>query len=197
MEAAWNRIDLERPPNATWRVENRKFGMTCCKIFFLYLSVTCILFFLSDSTAFLATLQKIIHDLESQQMLHAEAAILSRLIYRMKSKFRNDKGLKGMSKVNRALLNYLSLSLNSEYKNLKSYVESDGKYINLPSRQMIEYVLVRTQGFSKLLLRLDEVASHTAHFLKTRMSSGHAWSISVIAYAVVSRIWYVLTSPAR
>ncbi|XP_068972683.1 nucleolus and neural progenitor protein [Bombus flavifrons] len=167
MEAIWNRMQLERPPNATCYVERHKF----------------------DASAFLLTLDKIIKDITSQELLHKEAAILSRLIYRMKRKFRNDKGVKSMSKINKVLLKYLSLSLEKEYENLKSYVEIDEKYITLSSKQMVEYVLVKTQGFAKLMLRLEEVSKHAAYFLKCRISLGHAWSTAITAYAVVSRIW--------
>ncbi|XP_017755890.1 PREDICTED: uncharacterized protein LOC108547746 [Eufriesea mexicana] len=170
MEAIWNHMQLERPPNATCHVENQKF----------------------DATKFLLMLDKVIKDLTCQELLHKEAAILSRLIYRMKSKFRNDKGAKSMSKLNKALLKYLSLSLQKEYKNLKNYVEVNTKYTTLPSKQMIEYVLVKTQGFAKLMLRIEEVSKYSAHFLKCRIGLGHAWCIAVIAYAVVSRIWYLI-----
>lgn len=148
---------------------------------------------LPDAAAFLTVLEKVIQDLRSQELLHKEAAILSRLIYRMKSKFRNDKGVKAMSKVNKALLNYLLLSLDKEYENLKGFVEVEGKYIELPSKQMVEYVLVRTQGFAKLVSRVEEVSRHSAHFLRSRIALGHAWGTTIIAYAVVSRIWYVVS----
>lgn len=167
MEALWNHMQLERPPNARCCIKRKKF----------------------DATTFRMVLEKAIKDLNSQELLHKEAAILSRLIYRMKRKFRNDKGVKAMSKINRALLNYLSLSLEKEYENLKSYIEVDDKYVTLPSKQMVEYVLVRTQGFAKLLIRVEEVSKHSAHFLKSRITMGHAWSVALIAYAVVSRIW--------
>ncbi|XP_043266058.1 uncharacterized protein LOC122405411 [Colletes gigas] len=167
MEVMWNRKQLEHPPNASFRIEREKF----------------------DVTGFQMILEMVIKDLSSQELLHKEAAILSRLIYRMKSKFRNDKGVKAMSKVNRALLNYLSLSLEKEYENLKSYIEADDEYVKLPSKQMLEFVLVRTQGFAKLMVRVEEVSKHAAHFLKCRIALGHAWSVSIIAYAVISRIW--------
>lgn len=167
MEAIWNRMQLERPPNATCHIERHKF----------------------DASAFLLTLDKIIKDITSQELLHKEAAILSRLIYRMKRKFRNDKGVKSMSKINKVLLKYLSLSLEKEYENLKSYVGIDEKYITLSSKQMVEYVLVKTQGFAKLILRLEQVSKHAAYFLKCRISLGHAWSTAITAFAVVSRIW--------
>ena len=167
MEAIWNRVHLERPPNATCYVEREKL----------------------DATALLTFLETVIQDLRSQELLHKEAAILSRLIYRMKSKFRNDKGVKTMSKVNKALLNYLLLSLDKEYENLKGFVEVEGKYIELPTKQMVEYVLVRTQGFAKLVSRVEEVSRLSAHYLRSRIALGHAWGTTIIAYAVVSRIW--------
>ncbi|KOX75343.1 hypothetical protein WN51_13213 [Melipona quadrifasciata] len=167
MEAIWNHKQLERPPNAVCHVDRQKF----------------------DAAAFLLTLDKIIKDLTSQEMLHKEAAILSRLIYRMKRKFRSDKGMKSMLKVNKALLRYLSMSLDKEYENLKNHVEIDQKYITLSSKQMVEYVLVKTQGFAKLILHLEEVSKHAAHFLKCRIGLGHAWSMAIISYAVISRIW--------
>ncbi|KAK2575722.1 hypothetical protein KPH14_012111 [Odynerus spinipes] len=167
MEPIWNRIHVEHPPNTTWRIETRKF----------------------DVTGLRATLERIIKDLESQNIIHVEATILSRLIYRMKCKFRNDKGFKNLEKVNRALLNYLSLALEKEYKNFQSYIELDNKFVTLPSKQMLEYVLVRTQGFAKLLARVEEVAKCAGTFLRTRIVLGHAWTVTLVAYAVISRIW--------
>lgn len=148
------------------------------------------LFFFIDVKTFFITIDKIIKDLNSMDNLHMEAALLSRLIYRMKTKFRNDKGLKHMEKMNKALINYLNMTLGKEYTNLKCCTEKEDKVICLPSRQMLEYVLVRTQGFAKLMVRVEEVARYSAHFFKTRITLGHAWTISLIAYAVVSRIWY-------
>lgn len=125
----WNELRLDRPPNARWQTDTQRF----------------------DVASFRGILEKPVKDLESQTALAAEAALLSRLIYRMKCKFRNDKGLKYMGKVNKALLNYLSLALAKEYKNLIDYTEVEGGTVTLPSRQMLEYVLVRIQGFAKLM----------------------------------------------
>ncbi|XP_046822861.1 uncharacterized protein LOC124425889 [Vespa crabro] len=167
MEAIWNRIHIEHPPNITWHIEAQKIDVTGLK----------------------KTLKRIIKDLESQNDMHTEAAILSRLIYRMKCKFRNDKGFKNMEKVNRALLNYLNLGLEKEYKNFESYIELSGIFVTLPSKQMLEYILVRTQGFAKLLARVEEVAKCAGTYLRTRIILGHAWTITLVAYAIISRIW--------
>lgn len=131
-----------------------------------------------------------IKDLKSLDALHAEAAILSRLIYRMKSKFRNDKGLKKMTQLNKALLNYYNMYLLKEYETLRSIIQTKSEVYILPSKQMLEYVLVRMQGFAKLMIRVDKIAKDAGYFLKARIELGHAWSVSLMAYATVSRIWY-------
>ena len=125
-----------------------------------------------------------------ESLLNVEAALLSRLIYRMKSKFRSDKGLKFMEKVNRGLLNYLNMSIEKEYVLLKEYIEIDGGIVSLPPRQILEYVLIRTQGFAKLMCRIESTSLVAANILKARLHLGQAWTVTMIAYAVISRIWY-------
>ncbi|KAI4486226.1 hypothetical protein M0802_012465 [Mischocyttarus mexicanus] len=175
MESIWNKIYIERPPNITWSIETQKF----------------------DIKGFNATLERIIQDLEAQNDLHKEAAILSRIIYRLKCKFRNDKGFKNMEKVNRALLNYLNLALEKEYKHFKSSIEVNGSFVTLPSKQMLEYILVRTQGFAKLLARVEEVTKNAGIFLRSRVVLGHAWTVTFVAYAVISRIWILSKNLVR
>lgn len=131
-----------------------------------------------------------IKDFKSMDILHKEAAVLSRLIYRMKNKFRNDKGLKSMIALNKALINYHNMSLPKAYENLQSIIEMEDEMYILPSKQMLEYVLVRTQGFAKLMAKIGNIAKYAAYFFKERMTLGHAWSIALLAYANVSRIWY-------
>ncbi|EFN83476.1 uncharacterized protein LOC105184131 [Harpegnathos saltator] len=169
MDAIWNNYKLQHPPYLTWRTNKNAFGIK----------------------KFTAVINKAIRELESMAVLDMEAAFLSRLIYRMKNKFRSDKGLKFMEKVNRALINYLNMALVENYKDLKSYIHVEDKVLTLPSRQLLEYVLVRTQGFAKLMERIEQVARYCAHFLKTRIGLGHAWSISLVAYSNISRIWFL------
>ncbi|KAM0732314.1 hypothetical protein ACS0PU_001856 [Formica fusca] len=173
MNTYWNMLYLEHPPYATWSIKSSSVKEAGVNI---------------DVCKFVLDLA--IFDLESMDILHKEAAALSRLIYRMKNKFRNDKGLRSMVALNKALINYHNMALLKEYKDLRSIIEmEDGTYI-LPSKQMLEYVLVRTQGFAKLMCKIENTAKYAAHFLKARINLGHAWSIALIAYATVSRIWF-------
>ncbi|XP_012217578.1 nucleolus and neural progenitor protein [Linepithema humile] len=172
MDALWNVFNLEQPPCTTWHVKPLDAKTMAINVDLLNTVV---------ATA--------IKDLKSLDVLHTEAAVLSRLIYRMKSKFRNDKGLKKMAQLNKALLNYYNMDLLKEYETLKSIIQTKGEIYILPSKQMLEYVLVRMQGFAKLMIRVDKIAKDAAHFLKARIQLGHAWTISLMAYATVSRIW--------
>ena len=61
--------------------------------------------------------------------------------------------------------------------------------VALPSKQTLEYILVRTQGFSKLMCRIESVTKNSTSFLNSRLIMGHSWSVAIIAYAVISRIW--------
>ncbi|KAH0945899.1 hypothetical protein HN011_001986 [Eciton burchellii] len=167
MNAIWNIINLERPPNSIWNTNQK------------------------EMRAFSPLVDKVIKNLMEMDIFHKEAAVLGRLIYRMKSKFRNDKGLKSMAQLNKTLITYNTLSLVDEYKTLQNYIQKEDGILSLPSRQMLEYVLIRTQGSAKLMAKIEETARYAGHFLKARMVLGHAWSISLVAYACVSRIWFL------
>lgn len=147
------------------------------------------MFLHTDEKKFIQTIEGVLKDFESFNVLHTEAALLSRLIYRMKSKFRSDKGLKSMEKVNRALLNYLNTSFDKDYKFMLDYTEVNRGIVSLPSKQTLEYILVRIQGFAKLMCRIESMSMMAASILQSRFYIGQAWAVAMIAYAVVSRIW--------
>lgn len=173
MNAIWNLSILERPPHLTWQIrplDARAKGV--------------------DVSQFKKVLGTALQDLGSMNDLHLNAAVLSRMIYRMKCKFRGDKGLWYMMKLNRALLNYLNMDLKKEFSILRSHLRmEDGKYV-LPSRQSLEYVLARTQGFGKLMTRIEEMSKYASHFLQARIKIGHLWTVAIMALGATSRIWF-------
>lgn len=142
----------------------------------------------------LSTILKEAVDLFSdQKYLVTEAAVLSRVIYRTKMKFRNDKGHKAMEKTNRALKLFLSSnfcnSLSTFYEVLPKKYEA---VTYMPTKDMLDYMLVRLQGVLKLLYRVGESARIATIFMQSKIRIGHFWKISVICTAMLSRIW-VLT----
>ncbi|XP_034940834.1 uncharacterized protein [Chelonus insularis] len=167
MESLWNQLILKRPPTTTCYLASDNLS----------------------ANSFLKLLHEIYNEISSQDIIHKEAAVLSRFIYRMKKKFRHDKGLKSIEKVNRALLNYLHISLENEYKYLIDNTLINNKLTKLPTRQMLQYVLTRTQGYCMLLYRIEKVSIEAAQFFKTRIQLGQAWTFSAFIYSIISRIW--------
>lgn len=148
-----------------------------------------------EVSRFKSALGKAIEDLESvslREFMTVEFKMLVRIIYRTKQKFRNDNGLKHMLKLRTVLRNVRNMFLEKDYTILRSDLRmEDGVHI-LPSRQRLEYVLVRTQGYSKLMTKIRDISMVAAHFWKSRTQLGHAWPVSTIAYSIASRFWYCL-----
>ncbi|KYM99992.1 PREDICTED: protein nepro homolog isoform X2 [Cyphomyrmex costatus] len=173
MMSLWNQAILERPPYTTWQIkplDAKKTGV--------------------DVSRFEKTLNAVIYDLESMDDLHRNVAVLSRLIYRMKNKFRNDKGFMSMAKLGKALNNCYRMCLKNDYVTLKSLTQLKDQIYSLPSRQNLEYVLVRTQGFGKLMTRIEVMSRIASHHFIARLRLGHAWSVALVALATVCRIWF-------
>lgn len=131
--------------------------------------------------------------LNSQQHLQTETALLSRCIYRMKMKFRSDKGLKAMEKTNRALLQYLRLNFINTFSTFYETVpQKFDPEMYLPSRDMLDFVLVRLQGMTKLLCRIAGCAHEAALLMQNRICIGHFWKVAFICFGLLSRIWVLI-----
>ncbi|XP_034242871.1 uncharacterized protein LOC117646182 [Thrips palmi] len=170
--ASWNELDLKPPPNLTSKVTPSQVSFSDLRK-------------LSDTCWNALTL------LKNQETLCSEAATLSRLIHRVRSMFRGDKGYKSIQKVHQCLRNFLAINLVSVYENFFRTVPWDcsDKEIFCPTRQMLEYVLIRTQGFAALLSRIVHTCLEAASFLKGRMNLGHHWPVALLCLSAVSRIW--------
>lgn len=168
----WNDFDLKPPPTFTSKLPSSDVSHSSLRK-------------LSDVFWDALTL------LQNQQALSTEAATLSRLIYRMKNLFHGDKGFKTIEKINHCLRHYLSLNLVPMYDNIFRTIPWDcsEKEIYCPTRQMLEYVLLRTQGLAALLCRIVHTCLEGAFLFKSRMSSGHHWHVSLLCLGVISRIW--------
>lgn len=62
----------------------------------------------------------------------------------------------------------------------------------LPARDMLDYVLVRLQGLSKLLCRIAECAQEGALYMENRIRIGHFWKVALICFGLLSRIWVLI-----
>lgn len=116
-------------------------------------------------------------------------AILSRCIYKTKTKFRTDKWTKEMQKLNHALLQYLNLNIVYHVEGFKEMLPKSSEHIYyLPTKNMLDYILVRLQGIIKIMCRAIECAKCAAFYMEQRIALGQFWKIVFICFAVVSRL---------
>ncbi|XP_047508989.1 uncharacterized protein LOC125052287 [Pieris napi] len=131
----------------------------------------------------------IIQVLSKQSPLHQESALFSRFLYKFDKKFRNDIGYRNFKKVNTALKKYLTLNLLKDLQRFASLLPNKDDELYFPTRQMMEYVLVRIMSFSKLMLRIVICAKQAAVFYLDRIKRGESHWMCLMPYALLSRIW--------
>ncbi|KAF6208400.1 hypothetical protein GE061_016854 [Apolygus lucorum] len=130
-------------------------------------------------------LSEILTKLDKTIILHKEAALLSRFVYRMKKVFRQDKGFKYIQMLLKTLKNHLSLDLRQVITTLR-----DGCYESYyPSTQMMEWGLVSVMRFSALFHRAHFLSERCASILKERFSTGHHWKLAALCLGIISRVW--------
>ncbi|XP_076253557.1 uncharacterized protein LOC143191979 isoform X1 [Rhynchophorus ferrugineus] len=142
-----------------------------------------------DHTKFRHSVQQTITHLKDQEYLIRETAVLSRMIYRLKLKYRNSKDFKTIEKLKHSLniflkndlINHLNLLLDiiPTYYSIDTY---------LPTKNMVSYILVRIQGLVKLLERIYETCKIGALQINQKISTGHFWKLSFLMFSVISRI---------
>lgn len=105
-------------------------------------------------------------------------------------KFRKDRGLKAMEKVNRALIIYAQVDFSTTLNDLLLLLtENTENEIYLPSRNIIDYTLVRLQGITKLCVRIMEAAQEASQLMGNKIALGEFWKLALIALSLNSRIW--------
>lgn len=169
---SWNELEVKPPPNLTSKVTTSQVSLSDLRK-------------LSDTVWNALTL------LKNQQTLYSEAATLSRLVYRARNNLRGDKGCKAIQKVHQCLRHILALNLTPIYENFFRTIPWDcsEKEIYCPTRQMLEYVLLRTQGFAALSCRIIHTCMEAASLFRDRMRLGHHWPYSLLCLGALSRIW--------
>ncbi|XP_053612707.1 uncharacterized protein LOC128676561 [Plodia interpunctella] len=136
-------------------------------------------------------INNIISILSRQSPLHKESALLSRFLYKFDKKFRNDIGYRNFRKVNTALHKYLALNLLSDVKSFSSVLPSPGEEQYLPTRQMLQYILIRLMTFSKIMFRICVCSKQAAIFYMDRLKRGDSYWMSLMPYGLLSRVWSV------
>ncbi|CAG9785528.1 unnamed protein product [Diatraea saccharalis] len=162
----WNDRCLEPPPNNTFLCnysnDSRHMSLMCNNI------------------------KKV---LSKQLPLHKEGALLSRFIYKFDKKFRNDIGYRNFKKVNTALHKYLSLNLLKDIENFDSLLPKNNEDNYLPTKQMLQYILIRIMTFAMIMKRICICSKQAAVYYMDRLKRGESYWMSLMPFALLSRIW--------
>lgn len=95
-----------------------------------------------------------------------------------------------MEKVNRALLQYFQLDYTSHIETFKEMLpEGNETIFYLPTKNILDYILLRTQGVAKLMCRVVHCARAAAVHMEGKMSTGQSWRVAFLCFAIVSRVW--------
>ncbi|KAJ0175666.1 hypothetical protein K1T71_008825 [Dendrolimus kikuchii] len=144
-----------------------------------------------DSSELKHVCDNVIKILSKQSPLHKEGALCSRFIYKFDKKFRHDIGYRHFKKVYTALKRYLKINYLKDIENFTSALPTEQDEYYYPTRQMLEYVLVKLVTFSKIMLRMNVCAKQSAVFYLNRIKRGETHWMCLMPYALVSRIWSI------
>lgn len=119
-------------------------------------------------------------------------ALTSRLIARRSSSFRSQSGFKALRKTNIALCRLNDINIVSVVENflgtLPDYIV-EGSKLSLPTYENYEFVMVRLQSLSKLLLRIATCARESSTIFRDMIQRNFFIEISAIYIGLLAQIW--------
>lgn len=137
-----------------------------------------------------ATLQGAIDYFRRTEKFHNEVAQLSRLIFMNCKQFRMMKGLQEMKKIHQSLLRYLNMDIASLIEMFKGFIDdSEIQTVIVPYRQNLDFILVKLQGLSKLLIRTVFCSKRSASYFLGLIKAGSFYAKGVVFLSTIASIW--------
>ncbi|XP_059610957.1 uncharacterized protein LOC132257914 [Phlebotomus argentipes] len=129
----------------------------------------------------------------SVALLGPPAARISRSIARMSQQFRSTVGFKSLRKMNIALLRAKEVKIVDCVENVlgcfPTYAAESQGGARLPSRQYIEYMLLRMMGLTRILCRVVFLSKEVARFFLGTINRGHFIDLGTMILATVAEVW--------
>lgn len=120
------------------------------------------------------------------------AALTSRLIARRANSFRSQAGFKALRKTNVALCRLKDINIVSVLENflgtLPDYIV-DGATLSLPTYENFQFVMLRLQSLSKLLLRIAVCARKSSTIFRDMIQRNFFIEISALYIGLLAQIW--------
>ncbi|XP_013398395.1 uncharacterized protein LOC106164899 [Lingula anatina] len=174
----WNKTNLKPPP-------------TCC-IAYKKEEIP------SDFDKLLDLLETALTHLSDQDALGSEIFLLGRVNYKMNCQFRYERTLQRMKQVDKCLSHFLKLNLHGCLDNVAQSFprleDFQSDILHVPSRQMLEYLLVRLQGAAHLMAQTLIYCQQLELNILQHLRSGFFIPNNVFFTGLVSRIWILCRS---
>lgn len=103
--------------------------------------------------------------------------------------FRMMKGLREMKKSHQALLRYLNLNLLSTIEPFLGFISYDDEFVHLPHRQSLDFILIRLQGLSKLLVRAVMTLRNSAKYFLGLIKAGSFYAKGTTILSTIASVW--------
>lgn len=145
--------------------------------------------FILDTEKLKTILQSTIDVLSQTKRFHTEVAQLSRFIFMNVKQFRTFRGLKEMQKTHQALLRYLNLNIVSSLENLKSFIHVEREFVILPHRPSLDFILIRLQGLSKILIRAVITTRKASRYFLGLIKCGYFYVKGILFSSTMASIW--------
>ena len=126
---------------------------------------------------------------------NVELAILAQFLYKNHNRFRNDKCQRFLKMIQKSASRFLGeLDLDKLVSKFNDVLPipmdiNNKDKLYLPTRQMLEFLLVRLYGGANLLWKLIVYCQNAGELCVQRIKLGHFWNIGLNNLSCVSRLW--------
>uniref|UniRef100_A0A182T9T1 Nucleolus and neural progenitor protein-like N-terminal domain-containing protein n=1 Tax=Anopheles maculatus TaxID=74869 RepID=A0A182T9T1_9DIPT len=127
-------------------------------------------------------------------------AFQSRFCIRFKNRLRNMYGFQIMRRLNQILVRIKSMDLVRVIVDLQSFFPESNyleRQVNLPVRSNLEYLLVRMQGLSKLLLRVVYLTKEAARYHLKQIAIGFLYHMFSMFLGLMGELWLFARAVCR
>ncbi|XP_053671131.1 uncharacterized protein LOC128721405 [Anopheles nili] len=128
------------------------------------------------------------------------AAFLTRFCNRWKNRLRNMHGFQIMRRINQTLVRVKNLDLVRALMDFHSFLPESSyieKEVNLPVRSNLEYVLLRMQTLSKLLLRIVCLCKQAARYHLKQVANKFLFNLYSMFLGLMGELWLFARSVSR
>ncbi|KAM7357409.1 uncharacterized protein ACRADG_002768 [Cochliomyia hominivorax] len=171
MEIIWNDFDLKKPPFITLPSTHSRHVLKLHAL-------------IDDYFSKLA---------KYEDEFNETAALLSRLMARRKNSFNKMKGFKDICKLNAALCRLLRVDFKRDLDSFRNALPDldyqEGTSVDLPSRDNLDFLLIRLIAIYELYQRISHCCLSAADYFTNQIRLSYFFEISTLLLAVIAKIY--------